>query len=188
MTIHGNAAFALDAGIHGGVGGAVILALETLGQQLHEGADGGHGPAAGDRVGVLQLVTPMGVDLAALAHSLQCFAGAAVGVPEQRRGLALGLVFHRLHGVAKLRQVVALGAIHMLDFLGTFFHELRVQHLHQTDVQAIHPDHGFIGRIAMVVEAPGRRDHKVADIHGDFFAIDSGVGATALQDETQRRL
>jgi hypothetical protein len=66
--------------------------------------------------------------------------------------------------------------------------ELRVQQLHDGQVQPVEPDHGAVRVIAVVVEGPRRRDDEVARVHGDLFAVHRGVGAVAVQDEAQRGL
>ena len=63
--------------------------------------------------------------------------------------------------------------------------ELRIEEFHDRNVEAVHPHHRLLRRIAVIVIRPGGRDHEVADVHRDLLAVDRGVGAAALKNETQ---
>src|SRR6266581_7832517 len=82
-------AFAFDDCIDRGVGRAIVLAPESLREELHEGADGRHRPIARHRIRILQLVAPTGVRAVSLPQRLERFTRALVRIPEKRRGAAL---------------------------------------------------------------------------------------------------
>src|SRR4051794_13342589 len=62
-----------------GVGGSIARSLESLRQQLDEGADGRHREIAGLRVRELKLQPMAGVPFAARFRSLQRLARVAIG-------------------------------------------------------------------------------------------------------------
>src|SRR3978361_859333 len=69
-------------GKYGAVGAAVRLALKAGWQQLHEGADGRHGPATACRVHIAHLDAMPGVDRTVLLQRVQRFAGTGIRVVE----------------------------------------------------------------------------------------------------------
>ena len=76
------AAAALDRGEYGGVGGTIARGLETLRQQLDEGADGRHREIAGGRIGKLQLQPVAGIPLVAQLRLFQRDQDAAAHPSE----------------------------------------------------------------------------------------------------------
>jgi hypothetical protein len=154
-------------------------------QQLHEGAHGGHGVVAGDRVGVAHLETVTRIPRVHPAHPLQGVARAGVGIVEHRRAAAAGPVIYRqqvgaVAGVA-VAQRAGDGLLVHVEVLG----ERGVEELHDGDVQPVEPEDRRVAGVAVVVPGHRRRDDEVALVHGGPLAVDGGVGAAALEHETQ---
>src|SRR5581483_5744030 len=75
-----------------------------------------------------------------------------------------------------------------LTLLRIHLEEVRLERVHQRDVEPVLPDAGAAGAlVAVVVPGPVRREHQVASVDAQLLAIDDGVGALALHDEAQRR-
>src|SRR6185436_2744131 len=185
--LHAGAAF--DGREHHAVGAAVRLRLVALGQELDERGDRRHGVAAGERVDVFHLPAMAGVGRLVLRELGERFAAALVRVIEDRRSLAERRAGPERHEpLAEARHRGAFAARHRLHLLRKHLVELRREGLHDADIEAVHPYHGLIPRVAVVVPGPRRGDDEVARAHRGALAIDRGIGTRALHDEAQRRL
>lgn len=178
--------------IDAGVGAARGLPEEAGRQQLQAGGDGRHGPAAGGRVDVAQLVAFPGIGPFEARQALEDLAAARVGVAEQRRGRRRRLVAQRQHVAAVAGEAVAFATSQRLHRFAVALGEGGAEETQHRDVQAVQPDHRLAafrgGAVAVVVPGPGRSDDEVARLHAGAFAVHRGVGAVALDDEAQGRL
>src|SRR5690606_32095644 len=75
-----------------------------------------------------------------------------------------------------------------LFLLGMALEERGVEELGHRDVEPVEPDHGAIGRVAVVVPGARRRDDEIALLHRRALAVDAGIGARTVDHEAQRRL
>ncbi len=62
-----------------------------------------------------------------------------------------------------------------------------VEEIDRRHVEHVEPDHRLLGRIAVIVRSPVRRDHEIAAAHDGLLALDRGVSAIAVEHETDRR-
>ena len=94
----------------------------------------------------------------------------------------------RQHVAAVAMQRVALGARASLRLDARLLGEAGVEEADQRNVEAVEPDDRIGAVVAVVVEGPRRRDDEVAVAHRRPLAVDRGVRAFAVENETQRRL
>src|SRR5262245_61098756 len=109
LVADAGAALAFDRSEYGGVGGAIARGLETLRQQLDEGADGRHGVVAGLGIGEFQLQSVTGIPLVTGLGALQRLTGMGIGIVEDRRGLGLPGLADRQEVVTVAGKAVAGG-------------------------------------------------------------------------------
>ena len=133
-------------------------------QQLELRADRRHDRPASERVAIL-------VDRAVL---LQRRVGVVPCILELRR--------------VRLGPVLARELSGRLHHLRVHLVEIRVERVHQRDVEPVLPDAlRAAGVDAVVVPGAVRRQDQVARVERHALAIDGGIGAPALHDEAQRR-
>ena len=128
------------------------------------------------------------IPLAAHLCLFQRFTGVAVRVIEDRRGLRLALLIDGQKVVAIARKAVAGGPRDLLLVLVRSFGERGVKELHHRNIEPVEPEHRLGSFVGMVMPGHRRRNDKIAGLHRGALAIDSGIGALALKDKTQRRL
>jgi hypothetical protein len=104
---------------------------------------------------------------------------------ERRRTLARAIFhWHQVRAVA--HRGVAAGERRRLRVLRIVLAEDSAEELTERIVKRIEPDHRRIAKMTMVVPAPTRGKYEIARPHRHALALDSRVGAFALDNEAQR--
>ena len=129
-----------------------------------------------------------GIPFILALHRLQRLARTGVGVIEYGRRQFLLAIVNRQHISAVARQAIAVRTCHRLFVRIVTLGERSIEKTRHRDIEPVKPDHRLLAFIAVIVPGPGRGNDKIAIVHDRAFAVNRGVGAAAIEHETQRRL
>src|SRR3546814_110570 len=170
----------------------LIRSLErTPRQQPQTGSDGRHYRPSIGRMAKLQRVAEMGVDLSRSRHRGERRPPLDIGIMKQ------GLVrwapvgersAKRPHVMCVSRDRVAWKSGFAMRLFAQPLGEASVEVAHGRDVEAVQPDHGPIGLIAVVVPLPPWSEDQIERLHHSFFTIDRCESPAPLKHETQGAL
>jgi hypothetical protein len=116
------------------------------------------------------------------------FPRAGIGIVENGRAAAAGLVVHRQQIRAISRVTIPCRARQYLFILSKMLGEGRVEELHQRNVKAIQPEDRIFTVVSVVVPCHGRRNDEIAFMHNCAFAVDVRVCSVAFQHKAKRAL
>src|SRR5262249_17559316 len=135
-------------------------------------------------VGIAHLRAVCGMQWLVARYPVECLARAVVGIDQKRRRAALRAVFHRhqVRTIARGRSALDLGD--RMGIARIVFAKDSAEELAERIVERVQPNHRRWAEMAVVVPGPAGGENEVSGIHRNALALDRGVGAFALDDET----